>query len=160
MAADGAMRLLDFEYGGYRHALYDQTAWSVLCPLPERLVERLRRGYWLELAKRRPPALAEEPYRDAWAALCAYRALAILTWIPPAVLQDNRPWAEDWTMREAVLAAVSRLALAADGIPWLAPVSAAAVRLRAVLRARWPDLADPFPRWPAAQGGPGSDASG
>ncbi len=29
------VRLVDFEYAGYRHSLYDLTGWYVLCPLPD-----------------------------------------------------------------------------------------------------------------------------
>jgi hypothetical protein len=46
----GQSGLLDFEYGGFRHALYDITAWQILCPLPLELVKEMREAFQQELA--------------------------------------------------------------------------------------------------------------
>lgn len=154
--ARGHAWLLDFEYGGYRHALYDMTAWQVLCPLPEATVTLLKASYRSELAKTCVAAQDETRFAEAWACLCAYRALAILTWIPPDVLGENRPWADDWTVRQAVLAAVHRLEQVAAPIEALGPVYVAAAALNRALRSRWPEYEreeDLFPRWRALQTG-------
>jgi hypothetical protein len=142
------VRLLDFEFGGFRHALYDLTAWYVLCPLPEGLVEEMSQAYRAELATTCSAAADDTLYREAWAHLCAYRALAIMTWLPCDLLDKDRPWAGDWSGRGAALAAVSRLRLAAADVEGLAPVTEAATLLREALRARWPDLGDGLPPWP------------
>lgn len=146
----GGTRLLDFEYGGYRHALYDITAWNVLCPLPVTWVREMRQLFREELAAVLPAARDEARFAEAWAYLCAYRALAILTWIPPDILDANRPWADGWTMREAVLVAMSRLREATDPVSSLRPVSEAAFALDTALRSRWPEHGDAdesLPRW-------------
>src|SRR5436190_1655680 len=48
----GTAVLVDFEFGGFRHALYDLTAWYILCPLPEELVEEMSDGYRNELMRK------------------------------------------------------------------------------------------------------------
>jgi len=151
VAAD-RVRLLDFEYGAMRHALYDITAWNVLCPLPLPVVAAMSRCFREELAQHCPAARDEAAYRKAWATLCAYRALAMLTWIPPSIMARNQPWVGEWTMREAVLAAVSRLHGVTAAIAELEPISEAALQLAGALRSRWrefADGADVTPHWPA-----------
>jgi hypothetical protein len=143
------VRLLDFEFGGFRHALYDLTAWYVLCPLPEYLVGPMSRSYRVALAAGCPAAGDEACYREAWASLCAFRALAMLTWIPRETLAQNKSWVGDWTRREAVLSAVLRLHAATAVTPTLAAVAEAAARLEQALRSRWPEYNEVFPRWPA-----------
>lgn len=149
--AHGQARLVDFEYGGFRHVLYDITAWNILCPLPGDCVLDMNQCFRHELAKTYPAAREEALYAEAWAFLCAYRALAILTWIPPDVINHNRPWADNWTMREAVLAAVSRLEQATAPFGKLEPVSVATAALTKSLHSRWNEFeggGDILPPWP------------
>ena len=147
------MRLLDFEYGAFRHALYDMTAWNILCPLPRRFLRDMAERFRAELGYFYPAANDEVQYNSAWAALCAFRALAILSWIDPDVLQENRPWVdENWTSRHAVLAAVSRLREATENITEYRAVSDVADRLLATLQREWSELAgsdDVTPKWTA-----------
>lgn len=147
-------RLLDFEYGGFRHALYDITAWNVLCPLPLELVGEMRRSFREELVIGFPAARDEARFDHAWACLCAYRAWAILTWIPLDVLRANRPWADHWGMREAVFVALSRMAECCGDIAGLAASGDAARGLLKAMRERWPDFDDPeelLPKWGARE---------
>jgi hypothetical protein len=153
IAADGRVRLLDFEYGAFRHALYDLTAWNVLCPLPRSCVRHMNNTYRRILAQAIPVAADDAQYALNWACLCAYRALAMLTWIKPGILQENQPWADDrWTSRQAVLAAVIRLQEAAANLPALAPAYEAALLLREALTERWSEYAQTdavIPPWRA-----------
>lgn len=141
--AGPAARLLDFEYGAFRHALYDLAAWNTLCPLPQPAVALMRRVFREALAEALPTAGDDELFDEAWAALCAYRALAMLTWVSPAVLAADRPFVAPWTARQAVLAAAARLAAAAAPVRALAPVAALAAGLERALAARWPELGPP-----------------
>jgi len=147
--ADSEVRLLDFEYGGFRHALYDLTAWQVLCPLPAALVRQMSDCYRMELSKACRAAQDEERYNEAWAALCAYRAFAMLTWSPLSVLANNQPWVGDWTMRQALLTALIRANQASCGLQSLQPIAAAAARLAKALQSRWPEPLSEVPDWPA-----------
>lgn len=149
----GAVRLLDFEYGGFRHALYDLAAWNVLCPLPAAWVEEMSRLFRRELAGALPAVQDDAAYKKAWAAMCAFRGLAILSWIGPDVLEANRPWVDDgWTSRHAVLAAVGRLAQATAGVQGFESLHTAAAGLKEQLERRWPEYGSAerlVPPWPA-----------
>ncbi|MBW3625685.1 MAG: hypothetical protein KY468_20010, partial [Armatimonadetes bacterium] len=134
------VRLLDFEYGGYRHALYDLTAWQVLCPMPEDFIEGMCEAYRERGTERGTLWEDEEAFRDGWARMCAYRALAILTWVPPSVLAENRSRVGEWTARHAVLSALERMAEAAGGATAFASVTDAADRLERRLRDLWPEI--------------------
>ncbi|MDX1664312.1 MAG: hypothetical protein R3272_10985 [Candidatus Promineifilaceae bacterium] len=152
-----AAAILDFEYGAFRHALYDITAWTTLCPLPLPLVGAMREAFRRELLqstveKKLAEAAADEAtFAVAWANLVAFRALAIVTWIPPAVLEENRPWAPGWSSREALLGALLRLQREAGAFAHLAPAVAYARTVSTALRRRWPayDQDDLHPPWPA-----------
>jgi hypothetical protein len=152
------VRLLDFEYGAYRHALYDLTAWDVLCPLPLDLLGAMRRRYRAALAGALPVAGAAS-FDAAWGAMATFRALAILSWIPTGVLTRDAPWVGDWTARQAILAALGRLRRATAGRPELGPVRRVASSLEARLRARWATAGAPLagdlrPAWPALRPAP------
>src|SRR5919198_1464048 len=77
--ATGGVRLVDFEYAGYRHALYDITAWDTLCPLPKEWMAAMEQVF--RCAVGASPLggsfLDDEQYWQAWATMCAYRALAM-----------------------------------------------------------------------------------
>ena len=86
---------------------------------------------------------------EASAALCAYRAFAMLTWIPTTVLASNQPWMGDWTMRQAMLTALNRADQASCAVRPLQPIAAAAARLAKALKSRWPEPFSELPDWPA-----------
>ncbi len=150
---DGQVRLVDFEYGAYRHALYDLTGWNILCPLPTDWVQVMRQAFQQELAVACAAARDPEQFDHAWAHVCAFRAVAILTWIPLAVLEANRPWVDThWTSRHAVLAALLRCQNATNTVGSLAPLCEAVAGLSAALQSRWPEFAtfnDVATEWPA-----------
>lgn len=141
--------LIDFEYGGDRHALYDLTAWNVLCPLPEELVEVMNNTYRQELFQHSPIALDEELYHQGYAYISAWRALAMLSWIPCEILEENRPWVEDWTMRQAVLAALHRLNQSCQKQVELTPLLDMTRFLEEELVHRWGTFNTILPQWPA-----------
>ncbi|MGV3724146.1 MAG: hypothetical protein ACO1SX_24905, partial [Actinomycetota bacterium] len=147
------VRLLDFEYGAYRHALYDLSAWNVLCPLPEPVVAAMQSAYRTELAPSLSQIRDDAHFHEEWALLCAFRALAILSWVPPKVLEQNWPWADEWTAREAVIAAISRLEAVARGVSPLECVHEAARRAKSALLLRFPEHQGALPHWPALTAG-------
>jgi len=142
--------LVDFEYGGFRHALYDITGWTILCPLPMDCVREMSGCFREELAKSCSAARDGAPFEKAWACVCGYRALAMLTWIPPDIINRNRFWADDWTMREAAFVAMCRLREAAMPFAELEAVSDGAGVLAKGMRRCWPEFADAedaLPQW-------------
>ena len=148
-----AARLLDFEYGGYRHALYDITAWWVLCPLPETLERTLRHAYRdtlrAALTEALPTAFDDVGFQKEWATLVAYRALAILSWVPLTALKEDHVRVDEWTARQSLIATAERLHAATTAVPQLSAMAAFATILTRGLRARWPECAqrDMVPRW-------------
>lgn len=148
----GRVHLLDFEYGCFRHLLYDLSGWAILCPLPDHwltlMVQEFRRSVTvtpiIELLQ------DERGFKEAWAQICAYRALAMLSWLSPTLLDEDGEWASGWTGRAALLSTALRLHKHCEGVPQLEPLVAFGERLGTVLQARWPELGDGAPAWPAA----------
>jgi Phosphotransferase enzyme family len=151
------VRLVDFEYAGYRHALYDLTGWAILCPLPWAWVAAMEREFRRVLgAGAWGGTLTDEGrYQEAWATMCAYRALALITWLSPDLLAEDGAWAPGWTRRAALISTTLRLHQASTRVAALAPLSELGGRMSEELRARWPALGDGAPRWPAAVTKPG-----
>ena len=147
--AGSKVRLVDFEYAAYRHALYDITAWYVLCPLPEAWIRETEIAFRQTLSETRVKALVEDDdrYRLEWAKMCAYRALAMLTWFPEDLLERDREWTPGWTGREAMISTALRLHHATASIPALASLSVFGAGIADVLQARWPELGDGSLRW-------------
>jgi hypothetical protein len=112
----------------------------------------MRRRYRAGLGSAFPPDAAA--FGAAWGEMVAFRTLALLSWIPARVLEANASWVGEWTAREAILVALSRLRRALAGQPALTPIRRTAGSLEGRLRARWardgalPD-GDHHPRWPA-----------
>jgi hypothetical protein len=152
-AAGGGLRLIDFEYGAFRHLFYDLSAWAMLCPLPEPQLQLLRGAFLRELGDACPALLDPPALRDAWATMCTYRGLAVLSWLPLSTLQTDRPWVGAWSARAAALCVCARLREQAAATPALAPVAEAADALERHLRACWPEQpADTRPPWPVFAG--------
>ncbi|HET7459548.1 MAG TPA: hypothetical protein VFJ74_17990 [Gemmatimonadaceae bacterium] len=153
---DGTVRLLDFEYGGFRHALYDPTAWAVLCPLPADALAALRDAYRAALAMHAPSLASGDAFDAAWAAMACWRAVAMLGWLRATTVAANAPWVDGWTRREAAIAACERMAdaVALGGDPNLAALGTLGAALAAAMRARWPEYGPAsdgsvLPKWTA-----------
>jgi hypothetical protein len=68
------------------------------------------------------PLVDDERYREAWATMCGYRALAMVTWFSPDLLAQNRPWTPGWTRRAALISTTLRLRQASAGVATLEPL--------------------------------------
>jgi hypothetical protein len=139
--------LIDFEYAGYRHALYDVTGWDVLCPLPAKWLEPMRDTFFTTLTDddQRDPLADDQLFREAWGTMCAYRALAMIGWMSPNLLVQDRSWVSSWTGRAALISTSSRLQRTTTGIPALQPLAELGARIHEELRKRWPELGDGAP---------------
>lgn len=146
----GRVRLLDFEYACYRHALYDLSAWAILCPLPWAWVAAMERVFRCVLSTSLPgTALVDEGrYSEEWVMMCAYRALAMITWFSPDLLVRDGAWTPGWTRRAALLSTASRLHQVSAGVAALEPLAEFGGRLSDKLRIRWPEVGDGALDWP------------
>jgi hypothetical protein len=144
-----ALWLLDFEYAGVRHALYDALFWTLVCPFPASLIERADAAYRAELARGCPPARDDDTYAAARAIVAAWRTLDLLKSLPPSLLTADQPWAPGVGARQAVLWHLTRFHAVASNTITLAPLVDTLARLARALDARWPQPADPAVVWPA-----------
>lgn len=149
---EGDARLIDFEYASPRHPAYDLCVWDSLCPLPIEMVDAYRESYAAERAAL-GWAVTEEEECD-YAALVTYRVLALLSWIPTRARECDEPWVGQWSARCAVVAALERLAHRGVGDGSLFPLAARALECAHSWRARWPEVGDALPPWPALRNSP------
>jgi hypothetical protein len=147
---DGEVKLLDFEYGGYRHALYDMAVWNVLCPLPASLLEPMLARYRESLGTAFPTG--GEEFAREWDAICAWRGIGMLGWFTPRIMEGNRPWVEEWSSRDAFLRSVRTTAERASHMEETAGIAGSFARLAAALAALWSDTEGSIPRWRALGG--------
>jgi hypothetical protein len=81
--------------------------------------------------------------------MCAYRALAMVTWFPTDLLEGDKPWVPGWTMRPAMVSTALRLRDTTAGIPSLRPITELGSRIAEAVQARWPELGDGAIPWAA-----------
>ena len=150
------VRLVDFEYASSRHALYDITGWAILCPLPWTWVNTMDQAFRhvLGASPQSAPLVDDGRYREAWATLCAYRALAMMTWFPPDLLVQDGAWTQGWTCRAAFISTALRLHQVTAGFAALEPLAELGASMATEVRTRWPELGDGALRWPGVTGAP------
>ena len=139
--------LIDFEYGGYRHALYDMTAWNILCPLPADLLKVIRSEYAQQLNQISRIPISELEFEQEWNYMSAWRALALLSWIPLGAFQEDQPWVFNWSCRQAVLTTIERLHQACSEESELLALGDHVGKLGTRLRRQWGDMGDCLPQW-------------
>lgn len=142
----GEARLVDFEYGAARHPAHDIAAWDVLCPLPNALVQLLRDEY---AAARGALGWPMTPYDHRYVSVVAYRALALLAWLPREAREQDRPWVDAWSARQVVLSTLDRLAQRCAGDSELQRLAEAAREAAVRWRSEWPEIGAVLPPWPA-----------
>lgn len=133
---DGA-RLVDFEYGAPRHALFDLAQWFIRCPLPASHFGTLSNRVRERLVEARVFGSTGE-FDAALERSCAHAGLYMTSWLPvePA-LDGDLPWgSRNWTVRSALMCTANRVV---DGLP-SHPLAGPFERLRASLRQRWPEV--------------------
>jgi hypothetical protein len=149
------LRLFDYEFGAYRHALLDgvygrirfPTCWCV-GDIPEPVVERMEAAYRKELAKGCPAAENDDLYRRAVLETCASWLMGNLASMLPQALEEDGKWGiatyrQRLLKRLAVFIALSK---GSDGLGGLRNISE---QLLDRLETRWGDELEPLPLYPA-----------
>lgn len=142
----GGPRLIDFEYAGMRHALYDALMWLVTVPFPDELVARADITYRITLSARCEAAQEDSQWARARATVALARTVNLFQWLHPRVLEEDREWAPGLSERAALLHHLARcraLLATAEGFPGLARTLET---LESRLRERW--TVQPYV-WPA-----------
>jgi hypothetical protein len=152
--ANGRLRLLDFEFGGFRHALVDgvygrihfPTCWCVN-RLPEQIALRMEEAYRTALAAGCPAAADESMFRRAVATACASWAINAIHNLD-RMLQEDRTWGIA-TLRQRVLLRSEIFARTTATYGHFEALGATFSSLAARLRALWTPGADALPLYPA-----------
>ena len=153
------IRLLDFEYGGVRPALYDTLLWNLFCPFPPALIERADRAYRAALATGCPAARDDRLYAATRSVVVAWRTIDMLRWCGPEICDRDRPWAPGLSVRQAFLWHLHRFAAVVAAGPGrvgdaLGAVAHAVNALSRVLTERWRSERETMFAWPAFGGHP------
>jgi phosphotransferase family enzyme len=139
-------RLVDFEYGGMRHALYDALMWLLTVPFPDPLIARADTFYRSGLSQACYAAQADSEYFRARALVAAARTVNVFQWISPKALEQDREWAPGFTERTALLRHLERCRLLLEPVNPVPALSRTLSSLESRLRERW--IVEPFV-WPA-----------
>jgi hypothetical protein len=157
--ADGQLRLLDFEFGAFRHALRDGVYGRILFPtcwcvsrLPPEIAPRMEAVYRSELVKGCPEAGDDTVFYQAVVEACAHWALETAQWHLPEALQEEGQWGAA-TTRQRLLVRFDLLAALTEELGYLEALGATARAIAARLRALWPAEADRMPIYPAFRAG-------
>jgi hypothetical protein len=138
--------LVDFEYAGMRHALYDALMWLLIVPFPEELISRADITYRIVLTQGCEEARVDSVYARARALLAAARTVNVFQWIPPKALERDRQWAPGFTERAALLRHLERCRALLEPVNPVPALTRTLESLEARLRERW--TVEPFV-WPA-----------
>jgi hypothetical protein len=157
LRVDGRIRLIDFEVGGFRHALTDgvygrihfPTCWCVN-RLPGQLPPRMEAVYRSELAQGCPAAADDALFRRGVVEACAFWGLVTcLGWYDlEKMLEEDRTWGIS-TQRQRVLLRAPIVARLAAEAGYLEALGVAFAALAERLRALWPPEAAEMPLYPA-----------
>ncbi len=152
LITDEGLKLIDFEFGGYGHALHDgiygrihfPTCWCVN-RLPDHVPLKMEAAYRSELIKSCPDAADDERFYRAVVEACA--ACVINSHNALTLLEDRR-WGIS-TMRQRALLRFDIFWKMTEGYSHLKSVGATAQAIAKRLRAQWPAEADAMPHYPA-----------
>ena len=150
------MRLIDFEFGRFGHALMDGTYGRMLFPtcwcanrLPSALVSRMETVYRAELVKGCPEAQEDRIFEGALVRVCGFWLLSTLNRDLEHALDADRTWGIA-TIRQRLLARVETFIMTAEEYDHLPALRGMASRLLEVLHKAWHET-HPLPLYPAFQ---------
>ena len=148
------LRLMDFEFGGFGHALMDGTYGRIMFPtcwcanrIPRRMLLKMEAAYRSELVKGCPEAQDDRTFDAACSHVCGYWMLTTLTRSLGRVIEEDRTWGIS-TLRQRVLSRLDAFLATTEASDQLPALRETASRVSHVLRAKWPDT-EPLPVYPA-----------
>jgi hypothetical protein len=154
--SSAGLRLLDFEFGDFRHALIDGVYGRILFPtcwcvnqLPIQMVRSMEQAYRAELSQGCPAAADQATFARAVVEGCAYWALTLFDWYSmPQLLGEPVEWGIA-TVQQRVLARAELLARTAAEFGYLEALGATFGTIATRLRARLPADLEAMPLYPA-----------
>jgi hypothetical protein len=149
-----SLRLIDFEFGRFGHALLDAVYGRMMFPtcwcanrLPEALVAQMERTYRTELAQTCPAAQDNHAFETALVEACAFWLLDTLNGLLKRALAEDRRWGIS-LIRPRILARLESFITISEQFNHLPGIRGTASRLLTLLQKRWPATA-PLPLYPA-----------
>jgi hypothetical protein len=150
------LRLIDFEFGSFGHALVDGVYGRMMFPtcwcanrIPSPVVSRMENVYRTELVEGCPQAEDDRIFEIELARVCGFWLLNTLGRELERAEPTDRTWGIG-TMRQRVLARLDTFNTAAEQCNQLPALRSMAGRLSDSLRNTWPDTV-PLPFYPAFQ---------
>ncbi|GAB5442586.1 MAG: hypothetical protein Fues2KO_29350 [Fuerstiella sp.] len=142
---DGELRLIDFEFGGFRHALLDAvygwirfpTCWCVR-DIPDDVIEQMEAAYRPHLAAVCPSARDDGLYFEAVADACGFWLLQSLAHLLHRSMQYSEPQGTS-TNRQRLLIRLSAFLQVAERSGHLSAMQRVMQSLQQRLRDRWPE---------------------
>ena len=154
---DPDLRLIDFEFGYFGHALIDATYARMLFPtcwcanrLPQSMVDKMESRHRTEFVKGCPEAKENSIWEQALVTICGYWLLNTLAWHLEPALKEDRNWGIAG-LRQRILARLEAFAITAEESGHFPAVYETVGNLRDILSKRWPEI-QPLPLYPAFQG--------
>ena len=148
------VRLIDFEFGGFGHALMDAAYGRMIQPscwcanqLPDDIVVRMESVYRAELVKGCPEAQDDRIFEAALAAACGAWMLNSLSRSLVRALEVDTTWGIA-TVRQRMLARLQTFIATSEQFDQLPALRGTANALLDILRTKWPDT-PPMPPYPA-----------
>ena len=150
------VKLLDFEFGQFRHALLDgvygrihfPTCWCVNRS-PAHIPLKMEAAYRAELATGCPEAADDRLFYRGVVEACAFWAIGLFGWVSiSALLEEDQQWGIS-TLRQRVLLRFGIAARTTQELGHMEAFGATAQEIAAKLRALWPQEADAMPLYPA-----------
>jgi thiamine kinase-like enzyme len=145
---EGGVKLLDFEYGAYRHAFYDVISWQIICPYPADLIEEMNQLYRQELARAILPLRDEAVFQHQLLALCAFDLLRTLRSGLGLALQHSQQWATNFSNRQAILYKLAVFKSKAQEWGYFQELGHLSKQLHWLLATRWELSEDSKLPWP------------
>jgi hypothetical protein len=151
---DDELRLIDFEFGRFGHALMDGTYGRMAFPtcwcanrLPHGLVSKMEAVYRTELAKGCSDAQEDRIFERAVVEACGFWLFNTLGRHLDGALEADHTWGIA-TMRQRLLARLEAFVDVAEDVDQLPGLRGTASRVLEELAKRWPGT-DPLPLYPA-----------
>jgi len=137
------LRFIDFEFGGFGHALTDAAYGRILFPscwcanrVPKTLVSKMETAYRTELVKGCPEAQDDRTFETALVTACAFWLMKTLSRHLGNALDADRTWGIA-TMRQRVLARLEAFTATAEEFDRLPALRGTAHSLLEKLRSAW-----------------------
>jgi hypothetical protein len=148
------IRLIDFEFGHFGHALRDATYGRMIFPtcwcanrVPPSLVAQMENRYRTELIQGCPQAQEDTVFEKALVTICGFWLMHTLRWHLDPASKEDQSWGRA-SLRQRILARLEAFMTTSRDLGHFPAVRGTAGRLLDLLGERWPETPS-LPLFPA-----------